>query len=84
MQTVMSTVLQEGTVIFKKTQFFSPKPHTPVKPASPQGKSRMRLSAIGRRETVSESPPKYVTPEQATSLAELKKRVEVMLSLSWE
>ena len=78
MQMLMSTVLQEGTVIVKKKQVFSPEPHTQVKPASPQGKRTTKLSAIGRRGTVSESPQKYVMPEQYSSLDKLKKRVEVM------
>ena len=83
MQMVMSAVLQRGTVIFKKTESPNPKPHTPVKPASSSpGKSRPKLGVIGRRETLAKSPTKYVKPEQASSLAELKKRLEVMLFLS--
>lgn len=84
MQMVMSAVLQRGTVIFKKTESPNPEPQ-PVKPASGSpGKSMPKLGVIGRRGTLSKSPTKYVKPEQASSLAELKKRLEVMLFLSWE
>lgn len=79
---VMSAVLQRGTVIFKKTESPNPEPQ-PVKPATGSpGKSMPKLGVIGRRGTLSKSPTKYVKPEQASSLAELKKRLEVMLFLS--